>query len=205
LEHILLIAGVTANLPFGRSLEFISHFIPSQKVKWFLNGRKRIREYGFQALKAYYNHMKTHNEVGRSPLLSKLIEKTMTDERNFPPALLQAEISNLIIAGTDTSAITLTYLIWNIIKHADVRKQLKVEVETLGGDFDDSKLAKLPYMKNVVTESLRLYGAANGGLPREVPPGGYELAGHHLPAGVTVSTQAYTLSRLPSVFPDPLK
>lgn len=150
--------------------------------------------------------MKTHDgAAGRSPLLSKLIEKTMTDARNFPPALIQAEISNLIIAGTDTSAITLTYIIWNIIKHEEVREQLKDEVGTLGGDFDDGKLAKLPYMKNVITESLRLYAAANGGLPREVPTEGFEVAGYHLPAGVTVSTQAYTLSRLSNVFHEPLR
>lgn len=73
----------------------------------------------------------------------------------------------------------------------------------LPADFDDSMLKPLPYLNQVIDETLRLFAAAPSGLPRVVPPGGAELAGHWLPGGSTVTTQAYTLHRDPVVFPRP--
>ncbi len=58
-------------------------------------------------------------------------------------------------------------------------------------------------MNKVIDETLRLYSAAPGSLPRIVPAGGAILGGYHIPGGTTVSTQAYTFHRNPKIFPNP--
>ncbi|KAJ5208034.1 hypothetical protein N7449_002413, partial [Penicillium cf. viridicatum] len=66
-------------------------------------------------------------------------------------------------------------------------------------------LRDLPYLNQVINETLRLYTAVPFGLPRLVPPEGAQFNGYHVPRGITVSTQAYSLHRDHAIFPDPDK
>jgi cytochrome P450 len=141
------------------------------------------------------------------------------DDREFKPTLftkmfnagengltdfeIMLEAGGYITAGSDTTAISLTYLIWAVCGHPEVQKRLVAEVGTLPDDFDDSHARALPYLSQVIDETLRMYSAVPGALPRAVPPSGAVLAGYHFPGGVTVSSQAYTLHRDPVVFSDP--
>lgn len=113
-----------------------------------------------------------------------------------------------ILAGSDTTALTLTYLVWAVCRDAAIRDRLVRELAGLpggggGGSLADAELRRLPYLNQVVDEALRLYASAPAGLPRVVPRGGATLAGHALPAGTVVSTQAYSMHRIEGVFPDP--
>ena len=71
--------------------------------------------------------------------------------------------------------------------------------------LDMAELENAPLLNSVIEETLRLYGAAPGALPRIVPSQGMTVAGYHLPAGTEVSTQAYTLHRDPRLFQEPLR
>ncbi|KAF7879839.1 uncharacterized protein EAF02_008009 [Botrytis sinoallii] len=116
---------------------------------------------------------------------------------------IQQEAANFIVAGTDTTANTLTFLLYNILKNPELRRQLEDEVDTLGNDFESKDVEGLPFLNAVMEEGLRLWGAAPGGLPRVVPQEGIELDGYFLPGSLTVSTQAYTIHRDPEIFPEP--
>lgn len=110
-----------------------------------------------------------------------------------------------IVAGSDTTANTLTWLTWAVCKHPQVKKRLVAEVGgALSPDFTNDDVKHLPYLNRVVQETLRLYPAVPAGLARTVPPGdGVTFAGRWLPAGTTVLAQAYSLHRDPVAFPDP--
>ena len=110
-----------------------------------------------------------------------------------------------IIGGSDTAAITLTYLVWMVCRHPEIQKKLVDEVKGLTGDFDFEEVRKLPYLNQVLQETLRLYGAVPAELPREVPAGGVKLGNYWLPGGVDIAAQSYTLHQDPTAFPDPLK
>lgn len=79
------------------------------------------------------------------------------------------------------------------------------ELRTLSDGLDYDQVKALPYLSQVIEETLRLYAAIPFGLPRYVPEGGATLAGRYIPGGMTVSAQAYSMHRNPSVFPEPLK
>lgn len=116
---------------------------------------------------------------------------------------IQREASNFIVAGTDTTANTLTFLVYNILKNSELQRKLEDEVETLSDDFESKDAEVLPLLDAVINEGLRLWGAAPGSLPRVVPHEGVELDGYLLPGSMTVSTQAFTIHRDPEIFPDP--
>lgn len=75
-----------------------------------------------------------------------------------------------IIAGADTTAHTLTYLAWQLSKaeNSHVKAKLLEELAALGDDFTNEDLKSLPYLNNVISETLRLYAPVPGGLPRDV-------------------------------------
>ncbi len=82
---------------------------------------------------------------------------------------VKLEASALIVAGSDTTAVTLTYLVWAVLSRPDLRALLVRELSKLPDEYGDRDLEELPLLCAVVEETLRLYGAAPGGTPRAVP------------------------------------
>ncbi|KAL2751877.1 hypothetical protein ACRALDRAFT_2045118 [Sodiomyces alcalophilus JCM 7366] len=141
----------------------------------------------------------------------KLFEKVFAAEKEGTMSAkeIRENAQGYIVAGTDTTAVTLTYLVWAVCRApARVRKALLDEMAAMAGDDDDYEpsledLKGAKYLNCVVDEALRLYGAAQTGLPKVVPRGGAVLAGYALDAGTTVEAQSYSLHRDERVFADP--
>ena len=108
-----------------------------------------------------------------------------------------------IFAGSDTTSNTLSYLVWAVTSDLAITDSLVKELEAVPQDFSHDDVRDLAYLNMVVDETLRLYPPISGPLPRVVPQGGAQLAGHRFPGGVTVSCQAYSMHRDPAIYPDP--
>ena len=115
------------------------------------------------------------------------------------------------MAGADTTAETLTYLIWQISRPGfeHVQEKLRAEVKTI--QYDSTGMPalrpvdKLPYLDAVIKETLRVYPAIPMSEQRTAPPKGATIYGIHVPQGTICSLQPYTENRDPRVFPDPEK
>ncbi|KAK3068759.1 hypothetical protein LTR53_013422 [Teratosphaeriaceae sp. CCFEE 6253] len=116
---------------------------------------------------------------------------------------VEIEATNLIVAGTDTTAVSLTYLVYAVLSDPALQRGLVAEVSGLPETYSDANLESLPVLSAVIEETLRLYGAAPGMLPRAVPPSGIALGDFFLPPGTTATTQSYSMHRDASLFPDP--
>lgn len=94
-------------------------------------------------------------------------------------------------AGSDTTGITLTAIIYYLMKNPQCLQKLRVEIETAEqeGRFSSPSTfqegQKLPYLQAVIKEALRLHPAVGQILARVVPEGGAELAGKFFPQGVS--------------------
>ncbi|KAM4060191.1 cytochrome p450 [Hirsutella rhossiliensis] len=126
-----------------------------------------------------------------------------SEDGKMPFNEIRDEAQNFITAGSDTTANSLTYLTWAVCRNPDIRARLVRELRTLPPDFTEAQLRSLPFLDQVISEALRLYSAAPSGLPRLVPPGGAELAGHWFAAGTEVCAQAFSMHRDPVIFPQP--
>ncbi|KAH7041525.1 cytochrome P450, partial [Microdochium trichocladiopsis] len=137
-------------------------------------------------------------------LLDKALETQAREGRISEPEILSNAVI-LMLAGTDTTANTLAYMLWLLAKYPDVKARLVEEIEQaqLPGTPGIEELGKLKYLEYFMLEVMRLYGAAPGPLPRKVPDGGRTICGHFVPGGTTVSPLAYSISRDPAVYPDP--
>ena len=101
----------------------------------------------------------------------------------------------LLLAGSDPAAISMTFLIWCVLSRPQLQLELEAEVAGMEGEVTDEACERLPLMNAVIDESMRLYGAAPGGVPRSPPKGGATLGDYYIPDNTVVTTQNWSLHR----------
>lgn len=109
-------------------------------------------------------------------------------------------------AGSDTTAIALTNVVYYLIKLPSALSKLREEVDTaLAGEIvaPYTNVKSLPYLRACLDESLRLSPPVPRGLERKTPPQGMDIMGEQIAGGVTVSVPAYIAHRDPRIFPNP--
>lgn len=115
------------------------------------------------------------------------------------------ETISLFVAGTDNTAVSLTYLVWAVLKDPSLRYAINEEVAQLDTEYTDADIeSRCPLLNATIEESSRLYGAAPEALPRTVPAGGIDLGGFFLPQNSIVRTQTCSMQRDPELFEQPL-
>lgn len=129
------------------------------------------------------------------------------DTQALSDSVIRQEAVNIIIAGTDTTAMTLTYLVYSVLadETGAVRKRLLEELSTCSQNPTWIELENKTYLNQVLNEALRRYCPVGGSLTRVPPDGGAVLGGYKMPAGTVVMTQAVTFHTDPAVFQDPLR
>ncbi|KAL1795198.1 hypothetical protein ACET3X_007014 [Alternaria dauci] len=177
----------------------ILRYMPFKRVRTIVTTDDVVYGYGGRAIQNMRNHNgNTMNLFGQMLAACEASEKVSLTDKD-----IREEAGNLIVAGSDTTAVTLTYLVWAVLKQPDLQTRLEDEIAQLSDELTPGELEAAPVLNSVIEETLRLYGAAPGALPRIVPKQGTTIGGYHIPGGVVVSTQAYTNHRDPSAFPDP--
>lgn len=105
---------------------------------------------------------------------------------------LKAEGIFLFIAGSDTSATTLSALLFYITHYPAAYSKLVEEIRRNFKNIDDicsgPRLQSCHYLTACLTETLRLSPPTVGAGWREVETGGIEVDGEYLPAGVDVGS-----------------
>lgn len=99
-------------------------------------------------------------------------------------------VGSNIGAGSDTTGISMTAVIYFLMKHPDCLKKLRDEIDTatqqgnLSNPVTFQEGQKLSYLQATIKEALRLHAGVGQILSRVVPEGGAQLAGRHFPQGV---------------------
>ncbi|KAJ9115436.1 hypothetical protein QFC22_005193 [Naganishia vaughanmartiniae] len=189
-----ILSGLRADFPF---LFILAKYLPIPPLQHAVGAFRRLEIYGEQAIAKY--RVMEKNGGCRKTLFTNMAEGAIDDKA------IAREAQNLIIAGTDTTSVTLTYLVWAVASHPNVKSKLLEEIrQKIHSDtFGTADTEELPYLQAVIQETLRLYGAAPGGLPRLAPAGGRVLSEVFVPEGTVVTTHAYSLHRDANIYADP--
>ncbi|KAL4933001.1 cytochrome P450 [Aspergillus undulatus] len=106
-----------------------------------------------------------------------------------------------IVAGADSSALTLSAVVYYLARHPHARETLRREVdEQPEGPISFASCQAMPYLQAVIKETLRLHPATGMILPRVVPSEGATIAGQFFPAKSVVGVNAWTIHRNPEIF-----
>ncbi|XP_017232783.1 cytochrome P450 71A9 [Daucus carota subsp. sativus] len=118
---------------------------------------------------------------------------------------IKAVLTDMFVAGTDTSSATLVWIMTLLIKNPTVMSKAQEEVRRLvqgKGMVEESDLPKLDYLKMIIKETFRLQQPVPLLIPRETTEtctvGGYEI-----PAKTRVFFNATAISMDPQLWEDP--
>jgi cytochrome P450 family 110 len=141
--------------------------------------------------------------AGRTDILSLLVDardehgEAMTD-----PELLD-EMFTLLMAGHETTATSLAWVFWHLLRHPDVLAKMRTEIAQVVGEgrVEPQHLPKLEYLDAVTKESARLTPVVTNVVRRLHAPA--RIGGIDLLPGVSVSASIYGTHHRADLWPDP--
>ncbi|XP_059638211.1 5-OH-xanthotoxin synthase-like [Cornus florida] len=118
---------------------------------------------------------------------------------------IKAVLMNIFMAGTDTSAATLVWAMTGLMKHPRTMKRVQEEIRHASverGMVKEDDLHKLPYLKAVVKETLRLHPPSPLLLPHETTKK-CNINGYEIPPKTCVYVNAWAVGRDPESWEHP--
>lgn len=110
------------------------------------------------------------------------------------------------MGATDTSTVTLTWVMCFLLKNPLILEIVKEEINTQIGEerfISESDVNKLVYLQAVVKETLRLYPPGPLSAPREFTQD-CMLGGYHVKKGTRLITNLWKIQTDPNIWLDPL-
>ncbi|KAK6383591.1 hypothetical protein LTS17_002883 [Exophiala oligosperma] len=141
----------------------------------------------------------------RKDFLSQLRAKDDPDREGHKRDLMNS-LSNNILAGSETTAISLRSIFYFLSKTPRAYKTLVsdiLEAQQAGRlssiiKYDEAQ--KLPFLQAVIKEALRLHAPTCFPLERIVPAEGTQIGGYFVPGGCVISTMAPLMNKNTEVF-----
>ncbi len=138
-----------------------------------------------------------------SPLFQEsMLVKIAAKEPNYNQETLTAEVIALLLAGTDTTAHTISFAVAELSLNQKVFQQAQAVVDSAWNQEGISleTLKELTYIRAIIKETLRLYSVASGSTPLEATRD-LTIAGKLIPRGTKVSWSMLAAGRDPTVYP----
>ena len=185
------VAAIFKSVKFAQILTISHHFPPLNKVvKWaipFALAEKAQKNFIFTRQKI---DQRIASKSERPDFMKYILEN------NYPGGMTREEINStttlLVLAGSETSAQTLTGATYFALTNPPVMESLKKEVRR-AFDGDRSKVtvstvSELPYMHAVIQETLRMHPTEAVAVPRHVDRP-IEVCGFQVPSGVSTPSR----------------
>ncbi|WP_323675844.1 cytochrome P450 [Halorubellus sp. PRR65] len=108
---------------------------------------------------------------------------------------LRDQLVTFLFAGHETTATALTYAVWLVAGHPQVRSRLDAELDAAldGDDPSFAALSRLPYTEAVVEEALRLYPPVTAVYRETLEP--TTVGGYRVDPGEALQLSIYQLHR----------
>lgn len=163
----------------------------------YVNGRIQQRK----AEKAQGKDVGTRgdqDEDAPMDFLEKLLLANEKDPEKVTPWHVFMMGQSNVIAGSDTTAVSLSSMLYNLLKHPDTMIKLRDEIrqfETEGRcgspnvSFKESQ--EMPYLQAVMKEALRMHPATGLPLWRVVTEGGVEVCERFFPEGTVIGINTW--------------
>lgn len=147
--------------------------------------------------------MKLQGETKAPDIAQTLIDyhqrsKWTTAEEKTQRYMIQGDSRLIVVAGSDTTAVALTYLFYHIAVEKGLIDRLREEIDTLvpvGEEIEGVKLNHATLLNGTIDESLRLHPPIPSGFPRKTPPEGVDIGGVFIPGNTCIQIPQYALGR----------
>lgn len=164
----------------------------------FLNTRQKLDNLIYQEI----NERRQNFDHSRTDILSLMMMAKDDNNESMSDQQLRDQLMLLFFAGQDTTAIAMSWALYWIHFHPEVKEKLLLELDR-DADFNDPmSIYKLPYLTAVCQETLRINPVAILTFPRQVVEP-VELLGYQLEPKTIVIGCIYLLHQREDLYPSP--
>ncbi|KAH8893606.1 cytochrome P450 [Thozetella sp. PMI_491] len=130
----------------------------------------------------------SQNEDANTDLLQRFLESSKESPQILDNAGVVGMLMSTISGAGDTTATTVTAVLYNLLRNPDSLRKLEEELSR--ADLPEipqfEQVARLPYLNAVIRESMRTFSTPTWPIERLVPAGGITIAGMFFPEGTSV-------------------
>ncbi|KAG4288531.1 hypothetical protein FPRO06_06183 [Fusarium proliferatum] len=191
LDTLLPAVATSCVLPFYlRPLHVLGHLIPPL--------HKALKGYDDIVVAAKETVARRQHEVDKGTV-ERLLFSIAASKNGFTLADVATEAWVSLFAGSDTTAIAMRAILFNIIRNPKVYERLLAEIDQasaegrLSNPAKYSEAIKLPYFVACCKEGFRVHPSVGMSMPRHVPPTGVNIAGRYFPGGSRVGMSAHVV------------
>ncbi|KAI3461842.1 hypothetical protein Pfo_018505 [Paulownia fortunei] len=193
----------------------VSDSIPFPPLRWIdfqghIKSMKRIsKELSTISERWIHEHVNGDRKTGLGNeqdfidvMLSAIDDKYMSFGHTRE-TIIKATVLNLILGGTDTTSIHLTWLLSVLLNNGQVMQRAQDEIDRKVGKerwVQESDIKNLVYLQAIVKETLRLFPPAPLSIPHEAMED-FHVSGYHVPKGTRLFVNVWKLHRDPSIWP----
>ncbi|KAG7544733.1 Cytochrome P450 superfamily [Arabidopsis suecica] len=177
-------------------------------LTWVTYSEKRIKKLASRLddfLQGLVDEKREGKEKRENTMVNHLLCLQETQPEYYTDRIIKGTMLSLIAGGTDTSAVTLEWALSSLLNNPEVLNKARDEIDRKIGVeklLEESDIPNLPYLQNIVSETLRLYPAAPMLLPH-VASKDCKVAGYDMPRGTMLLTNAWAIHRDPRLWNDP--
>ncbi|XP_010271770.1 PREDICTED: isoflavone 2'-hydroxylase-like [Nelumbo nucifera] len=143
----------------------------------------------------------------KKTLIDVLLSLQEAEPEYHTDDIIKSLVLDMIAAGTDTSSGTMEWALSLLLNHPDVLKKAQDEVDNHVGQgrlLDESDLSKLPYLRCIINETLRMYPAGPLLLPHESSED-CVIGGFDIPRGTMLLVNLWAIHNDPKIWEEPRK
>ncbi|KAM1150802.1 hypothetical protein FF1_031342 [Malus domestica] len=178
-------------------------------LNWFgVNGyEKKVKALAKRAdvfLQGLIDERRSKGRNGSS-MIDHLLSLQESQPEYYTDQIIKGLIMVMLLAGTDTSAVTLEWAMSNLLNHPRVLQKAKSELDAKVGKenlVDEPDISKLPYLQSIISETLRLCPAAPLLLPHFTSDDCI-IGGFDVPRDTMVLVNAWAVHRDPELWDEP--
>ena len=185
-------ATCATSIGFRLLFPFVPYSVKVPGDRAFLRSAQKIDEIVYPLIE----EAKREGDTSAKEVVSKLLAARLEKEGHADLKQVRDDLVSIYGAASETTAMSLTWL-WSVLHdHPEVNARLRQEIDDVvdGGPVRAEHVARLPYLRMVLQELLRVYPSA-WIIPRQAV-NDIEIGGMHIKAGSQVLVSPYTTHRL---------
>ncbi|MBF2066052.1 MAG: cytochrome P450 [Calothrix sp. C42_A2020_038] len=188
--------------PLRSSMLFL-RFLQKDWGIWTPWGRMKQRQRQIHdLLQAEITEKRTKQDSTGGDVLSLMMAAQDENGQVMSDEELRDELLTILFAGHETTATTLSWAFYQILRHPDILEKLQHELDSLGNNHNPMEIAQLPHLTAVCQETLRMYPVIPALFPR-IAKSSIKIAGYEFGAETTFLPSIYLVHYREDLYPNP--
>ena len=164
--------------------------------KSLMEARKRQIEYSSITVR---KRLQSTINRGHVDFIDSMLRHRGDKEKELTDKEMEANANILVIAGSETTATALSGVTYWLLQTPEALRKVTQEVRTSitsESEITFQTASQLPYMLACLSETLRIYPPAPGGLERITIPPSVTISGRNIPPGVCPPLQSIESTKI---------